>query len=286
MSAVAVGLALALAASVALNVGYLLQHEGSVGAPSVNPLRPLFTVRSLLASRVWAVGLVVASLGWAMHVGALARAPLSLVQAFVAGGLALAIPIGRRLFRQVLEPVEVFGIATMTLALVGLAAGIRSSGAGGDFNSLRLAVFLGVLSAGAGVLVALPSGARRAPALGCAGGLLYAAADVALKAITGVSSKHGLVHALLTPWLLAAVLATVGAFFCFQRGLQSGRALPVIALMTACTNAFSILAGFVVFGDTLGRTTGFAALHLVSFAAILAAATLLAPATSGSSRPS
>jgi hypothetical protein len=286
MSPLAVGLALALAASVALNVGYLLQHEGSVSAPSVNPLRPVFTVRSLLASRVWVAGLIVATLGWAMHVGALARAPLSLVQAFIAGGLALAVPIARRLFRQVLEPVEVFGIVAMTIALAGLAAGVRSAGAGGDYNSARLAFFLGALCAGAGALVALPSGARRAPALGCAGGLLYAAADVAIKAITGDSSKHGLGHALLSPWLAAAALATIGAFFCFQRGLQSGRALPVIALMTACTNAFSILAGFVVFGDTLGRTTGFAALHLASFAAILVAATLLAPATSGSSRPS
>jgi len=196
------------------------------------------------------------------------------------------VPIARRLFRQVLEPVEVFGIVAMTIALAGLAAGVRSAGAGGDYNSARLAFFLGALCAGAGALVALPSGARRAPALGCAGGLLYAAADVAIKAITGDSSKHGLGHALLSPWLAAAALATIGAFFCFQRGLQSGRALPVIALMTACTNAFSILAGFVVFGDTLGRTTGFAALHLASFAAILVAATLLAPATSGSSRPS
>jgi len=196
------------------------------------------------------------------------------------------VPIARRLFRQVLEPVEVFGIVAMTIALAGLAAGVRSAGAGGDYNSARLAFFLGALCAGAGALVALPSGARRAPALGCAGGLLYAAADVAIKAITGDSSKHGLGHALLSPWLAAAALATIGAFFCFQRGLQSGRALPVIALMTACTNAFSILAGFVVFGDTLGRTTGFAALHLASFAAILVAATVLAPATSGSSRPS
>ena len=279
MSALAVGLALALAASVALNVGYLLQHEGSAGAPSISPLHPLFTLRSLLASRAWVAGLVVATLGWAMHVGALARAPLSLVQAFVAGGLALAVPIGRRLFRQVLERTELLGIATMTLALAGLAAGIKSGGASGHFESLRLALFLGGLSAGAGALVILSSGARRAPALGFAGGLLYGAADVAIKALTG--SRHGLLHALLSPWFAAAALTTLGAFFCFQRGLQAGRALPVIALMTAATNAFSILAGFVVFGDRLGSSPGLAALHLVSFAVIVAGAALLAPATVG-----
>jgi len=31
--------------------------------------------------------------GWALHVGAMRDAPLSLVQAFVAGGLALTVPM-------------------------------------------------------------------------------------------------------------------------------------------------------------------------------------------------
>ena len=111
VSPLAAGLALALAASLALNTGYLLQHRGSAGAPEITPLRPLATLRSLLASRAWVAGLALGTLGWLMHVGALSRAPLSLVQAFVAGGLVLAVPIGSRLFRQVLRPAELAGIA-------------------------------------------------------------------------------------------------------------------------------------------------------------------------------
>lgn len=275
MSAIGVGLVLAVAASVALNTGYLLQHQGSSGAPAITPLRPLATLRSLLASRVWVGGLVLGTLGWAMHVGALARAPLSLVQAFVAGGLALAVPIGRRLFHQVLSGGELLGIAVMALALAGLAAGISADGSGGEFDPLELGVFLGLLATLALLLALLPSGARRPQALGLAGGALYGAADVAIKALTGVGHRHGLGNALLSPWLAIALLATIGAFFCFQRGLQSGRALPVIALMTAATNALSILAGFVVFGDALGATPGLAVLHVVSLATVVAGAALL-----------
>ena len=71
---------------------------------------------------------------------------------------------------------------------------------------------------------------------------------------------------------------SVGAFFSFQRGLQDGRPVAVIALMTAATNAASIGGGFVVFGDPLGRTPALAAAHALGFALIGLAAWRLAPA--------
>ena len=81
-----------------------------------------------------------------------------------------------------------------------------------------------------------------------------------------------------SPWLPAAVLATGGAFFCFQRALQTGRALPVIALMTATTNLVSILGGLVVLAEPLGRTPALTALHVCAFVLMGVAAWLLAPA--------
>lgn len=97
MSGLLPGLALALAASVALNTSYVLQHRGAAAVPRITPRAPLATLRGLLASRWWAAGALAGMAGWAMHVGALSSAPLSLVQAFVAGGLALAVPLAARL---------------------------------------------------------------------------------------------------------------------------------------------------------------------------------------------
>jgi hypothetical protein len=136
-----------------------------------------------------------------------------------------------------------------------------------------LALWMGALAAGAGVLAVCATGARRPLALGVAGGLLYGAADLGLKAVTGL---HGGV--IDSPWLAAALLATAGAFFAFQRGLQSDRPLPVIALMTTATNVGSIAGAFVVFGDPLGRTPQLAALHAVAFLLVVVSAWRLAPA--------
>jgi multidrug transporter EmrE-like cation transporter len=275
---VATGIALALAASLALNVGYLLQHSGLVEVPPITLRRPAATLRGLIASRAWVGGLVIGTAGWALHVCALSKAPISVVQAFVAGGLALALPIGRWIFRQSLSATEIRGIVVLAAGLAALAVGIHDQGVHGSFSTMRLTLFL-VASLAAASLLATPAVSARRPAyaLGIAGGTLYAAADVAIKALTGLTSAHGLWSALLSPWTVAAVVTTLGAAYCFQRGLQIGSALTVIALMTAATNGVSIVAGFVVFGDPLGSTPTLVALHLGALVVIVGAASRLAP---------
>ena len=69
----------------------------------------------------------------------------------------------------------------------------------------------------------------------------------------------------------------MAAFFCFQRALQTGRAVPVIALMTAATNVVAILGGVAVLGDRLGSSPPLQALHAAAFALVVAAAWRLAP---------
>jgi hypothetical protein len=101
---------------------------------------------------------------------------------------------------------------------------------------------------------------------------------VAIKALTGIASRQGVSGVLRSPWLEAAAVTSVAAFFCFQRGLQAGNALPVIALMTAGTNVVSVLGGLVVFGDPLGRRPGPIVVHAAAFIAVGLAAWLLAPA--------
>lgn len=274
MSSLLTGLALALAASALLNASYLLQHSGSAAAPAVNIRRPLASVRGLLLSRVWVAGLVLGVSGWALHVGALARAPLSLVQAFAAGGLALAVPAAARMLDERLSRAESAAIALMVVALglLGLGAGASPSV---GFSAVALVGYLVAMSLLAALLAARSHGSRRPHALGAAAGILYGVGDTATKAVT---AGHGLVAWLASPWLLVLIAASIGAFFAFQRGLQTGAAVPVIALMTVATNIVAVIAGVTVFGEGLGATPLLATAHLLAFALVGAAAWLLARA--------
>jgi hypothetical protein len=274
MSTTALGLALALGAAVALNGSYLMQHAGSAGAIAVDVRRPLATLASLLRSPLWTLGALVGLSGWALHIGAMREAPLSLVQAFVAGGLALTAPMAAIGLRRRPGRDERRALAAMVLALLLLALGLRGGGAHERFSAIALGAWIAALAAIAGLLAARAGAARRPEALGLAGGLLYGAADLALKAATGLHAAA----LLRSPWPAVALAATIGAFFAFQRALQGERPVAVIALMTAGTNVGSILGALVVLGEPLGRTPQLAVLHALAFVLVLAAAWRLAPA--------
>jgi hypothetical protein len=278
MTPTTTGVLLAIAAAVALNASYLMQHAGSSAAAAIDPRRPVATLVALLRSPIWAAGGAVGLTGWGLHIGALREAPLSLVQAFVAGGLALTAPMAALGLRRRPARGETQAVALMVLALALLSIGLAGGGRHASFDRLALAAALAVLVCGAAVLAVLVDGERRPLALGAAGGLLYGAADMALKAVTGL---HGAGAIVSSPWLYAALASTVGAFFAFQRGLQSSRPVAVIALMTAATNVSSIVGAFVVYGDALGRTPLLAGAHALAFGLVIFAAWRLAPAQAG-----
>lgn len=271
MQSVVVGILLALAASVTLNTAFLIQHAGVVRLPAVSARRPLATVRALGRSRAWMAGLALGCVGWALHVAALARAPLSLVQAFIAGGIAVTLPLaavglGHRLGRRELQALVLMGVALGLLAL-GLP-GTRHAGAA----PVALAGAIAGLATVALGLVLAVRGPRRPMALALAGGLFYGAADMATKQLTGVAAGSGPAEALGSAWLLVAIAATVAAFFAFQRALQDDRPVVVVALMTAATNVSTIAGGTVVFGDQLGTRPPLQAVHAAAFVLVTLAA--------------
>jgi hypothetical protein len=262
------GFLLALASSLALNGGYLLQHIGGGAAPAVDARRPVATVRGLLRSPLWVLGMATDIVGSLLHIGALAVAPLTLVQAFSAGGLALVVPASSRLARSPLHRAEYIAVGVIVAALGALAVNpvptsVAPASAGPPL------VFLGVVLAVAAGLAAT-RGPRRAAALALIAGLLYGLSDAATKGFTDAVG-HGLLGAVLSPWPPVIVALCIVAFFALQRGLQLGAAATVIVLMTAATNVTAVAAGVALFAESFGARPGVASLHLAAMMAIAAA---------------
>jgi Magnesium transporter NIPA len=268
-----IGFGLAIASSLALNAGYLLQHVGGGTAPAVDARRPVATVRGLLRSPLWVVGMGTNLFGSVLHIGALAVAPITLVQAFSAAGLALVVPASARVARSPLHRAErvAVGVIIAALALLAISpatTSVRPVSAGPPL------LFLASALAGVGVLAAV-RGARRGAALALIAGLLYGLSDAATKGFTDAAG-HGLLGAVLSPWPPIIVALCAGAFFALQRSLQLGAAATVIVLMTATMNVIAVAAGVAVFAESFGAPMGVAALHLLAMVAIAAASWRLA----------
>lgn len=262
------GFGLAIASSLALNAGYLLQHVGGATAPAVDARRPVATVRALLRSPMWVLGMGTNLFGSLLHIGALAVAPLTLVQAFSASGLALVVPASSRLARSPLHRVEYIAVGVIVAALAVLAISPDPTSLAPVSAGAPL-LFLG-LTLGAATVLAVVRGPGRAAALALIAGLLYGASDAATKGFTDAAG-HGLLGAVLSPWPVVVVGLCAAAFFGLQRGLQLGGAATVIVLMTAATNVTAVAAGVALFSESLGVQPGVASLHLLALLAIAAA---------------
>ncbi len=110
--------------------------------------------------------------------------------------------------------------------------------------------------------------------LGAAAGFLFGVSDVSIKAITGLIGHSGLLGALLTPWTLVAVAASITAFYASAKGLQEGEAVPVIALTSTAANVSGIAGGIIVFGDPLPGSALGIVLQAFAFLLVIVAAAL------------
>jgi hypothetical protein len=273
------GIMLALACALATNIGFLYKHRGACEAPAVDIRHPWITARSLFASRLFAIGMLIATGAWAFHVAAMALAPLSLVQSVLAGGVVLLAVMAERVFGLEIGRRQWIGLALTAAGLMLLAVTLPAAhGAHSRFSVGGMIAFEGVLIAAGGLLIVGPRmGAplrHHGYMLGAAAGILFGVSDIAIKAISGLVGSVGAM-ALLSPWMLITIVASVAAFYASAKGLQDGDAVPVIAITGTAANVSGIIGGIIVFGDPLSGNPLSLIVQLFAFVFVLAAAWMM-----------
>jgi drug/metabolite transporter (DMT)-like permease len=274
-----IGIMLALACAVATQLGFLYKHRGANAAPKVDIRHPLRTVRSLFASKWFAIGMGVALGAWLLHVAALAFAPLSVVQAVLSTGVVMLAVLAERLFGFEVGRRQWLGVAMTAVGLLLLVVTLPAhSGAHSSYSLAGMLAFEGgMLAIGALLITGPRMGApdhHHGIMLGAAAGVLFGVSDVAIKALTGLG---GPLEILLSPWLAFTVLASIVAFYASARGLQDGEAVPVIASTSTAANVSCILGGILVFGDPMPSDALGIAIQGLAFTLVVVAALVTPP---------
>jgi drug/metabolite transporter (DMT)-like permease len=270
------GLGMAVACALGTNLGGLWKYKGAVTVDAVDIRHPMRTAVALFRSKWWTIGWLVAALAWALHVGALAYAPISLAQAVISGGLVFLGVLAERFFGFELGRRQWLGLGLVALGMAFLAATAGPTGAHSKYQMAAMAAFeaisvllaLGFILAGRIKVLCEHEGVL----LGAAGGLLFGLSDVSIKALTGHSGGP---MAVVSPWTLTALLAGIAAFYATARSLQIGDGLAVITATAAAANILGILGGIVVFGDPLGSNPLMIVGRLAAFALVVAAVGLI-----------
>jgi drug/metabolite transporter (DMT)-like permease len=270
------GILLSLFCALATNVAFLLKHRGACAAPDVSLRHPIASAAGLFRSKWFTIGMLVALVAWTFHVLALALAPLSLVQAIIAGGLVFLTVLAERWFGFHVGARQWAGVGLTALGLVLLAVTLpHHGGAHAGYSMAGMIAFESALLALGTFLVLskkLGSHEHHGVMLGTAAGILFGVSDVAIKALTGAVGDG--VTGLLSPWLVTCILASVIAFYASARGLQKGEAVPVITLTSAAANVTAISGGILVFGDPMPSDPVGIVLQSFAFVLVIVAAAL------------
>jgi drug/metabolite transporter (DMT)-like permease len=273
------GILLALLCALATNIGFLYKHRGACAAPPVDVRHPWCTAKSLFRSKLFAIGWAIATGAWLFHVAAMTMAPLSLVQAVLAGGVVLLAVLAERLFGLRIGRRQWIGLALTAIGLVLLGLTLPTAhGADSRFSLPGMIAFeTGLIGGGTLLIMGPRMGApthHHGYMLGAAAGILFGVSDIAIKAISGLIGAHG-VMGLITPWSLMTIVASVVAFYASAKGLQDGEPIPVIAVTGTAANLSGIVGGIIVFGDPLSGNPLALVVQCVAFVLVLMAAWLM-----------
>jgi drug/metabolite transporter (DMT)-like permease len=274
---VQIGIGLAVLAALMTNLASLLKHRGCHRAAAVSIREPLSSARGLASSPWFAAGWGLAAVAWLVHVAALSLAPISIVQAVLAGGAVTLAVMAQRVFG---DPVERRQWLALFLGGAGLALLVLTvphfSGSHSGFAFGAILGFEGGLALLAAGLVMGHRTERLAEhgkvMLAAIAGVLFALAGVAIKGLTGVGDIS---LAVLAPWILFTIVAGVLAQYAAAAALQRGGAIETIGLMGLVANAAQIVGGVLVFGDPLSTNPLGLVLQASAFAMVCASALLI-----------
>src|ERR1700686_5135417 len=151
------GILLSLACAFVENLAFFYKYRGANAVAKVQVSHPLRSARALYSSGWFALGMLIATASWGLHVAALALAPMSVIQVSLAAGMVFIAVMAERMFgfevgrRQWLGlTLTAIGLATLGLTLPAM------HGAHSQFSDAAMISFEGVLFGLGGLLIIGP----------------------------------------------------------------------------------------------------------------------------------
>lgn len=278
-----IGLVVALLAAVVYTVGLTVEQRALHGAESISVNRPLHLARVLLGNPRWVLGCVFAALGSVGLIVSLGLAPVSIVQPAFAAGVACGLLVMTLVLGERITRGEYVALGLMPVALGLLGLSTADGGETGTTAHTPLLVGVSVTTVIACVAVMAFVGGRgryvSAAAMGAAAGLAQGSAGLQGKGLGGLLSDHGLwnavVPALLSPFPYLYALGWAVGIVLFQTSMQRARASITAPVSNVVGNVFMVVAGTLLFGESLPDDPVLLGLRIGGFALTLVVVVLV-----------
>ncbi|ALG14068.1 hypothetical protein AOZ06_50795 [Kibdelosporangium phytohabitans] len=209
----------------------------------------------LLRNRRWLLGQLAVVIGSALHFGALAFAPVTVIQPI--GVLGIAVTTIATARRDRVNPTigTWLSLAAIVLGVGGftsLAASNAQVTRVSDETAVLIAMIVGLLLMVLGLVGSIGHGLVRCLAFAAGGGVVFGFASVVIR-LAALSLEHGNPADFPTGSLIGAVLSIPVAVWFIQQAHASGPPDLVVAALTLADPIVAIGIGYVALGE--GATT-------------------------------
>ena len=264
------GIAGAVAAALCYGLATVLQArtaQRTAPAAGIDPRLLLRLVRQL----PFLTGLALDGAGFLLSLAALRQQPLFVVEAIVAGNLAVAAVAAAQVLRLRLSRREWLAVAAVCagLVLLALSAGVQSPvRAGATFRLGLLGCAVGLV--GVGAAAGRLRGGYSAAVLGLVAGLEFGVVGIAVRVLPDLRPS-ALVG---DPAAYALVVGGLLGFLAYLTALQRGRVTTATGTLVTAETVAPALVGVLALGDS--TRPGYAGVGVVGFGLAVVGALLLA----------
>ena len=262
---IAIGTVLALCAAAMFGLGIVIQAGAARTTPAADVLRVRLLVRLLRSPRFLAGGIAIFA-GWALQVGALLFAPLTVVQPALAATVVVVLVLARRLLDEPVGGREVVAAGAIVAGIAAIAA-VAPARTSGHAGPVVLLASVGAMAAvGVAPIVARRSrhAVRWVPV---SAGVAFALSSIATKLVTDAGTGR---PAAAAGWLAVTALSSAAGGIAELSALRSGRAVAVVPIVFATETLVPVIAAPALFGEHWAVSDGARAGLALALAAVAA----------------
>ena len=278
------GIIFSLLASIAINLGNLVEKTAVGRMPEISIRRSRHLVWTLVSSRLWMLGFILCLIGLGLQVLALSLASIPVVQSIFNAGIVILVVGSRVHLRERLHRREWVGLAVVVLSLVSLSVSLTGStnavGVGGSGLMVLVAAAPTIIVV---IVVAafIRSGRGNTGFLfGIAAGLLYGVATLGTKGASTLVGRYGVAasvtHMVVSAYPYLFVVFSVFGLLVYQTGLQRSRIAVVGSMSDVVCSTYLVGVGTLVFREHLPTDTLPLTLRIVGFVGVLIGSVLVA----------
>lgn len=265
--------AVTLAATFAIQLGYFLWKLAADSMPRIGEARPVEVVGRVLTSWKWMLGLGSTIIGWLLFVKATDMGEVSFVQPLMSVGDLFLVFMAVAFLHERLGALEWVGLM-ITIVGAALLSSEAKEVAAARIDWAGLGLICGASALACGGLVLF--GARRTRGelpLAAAVGIAFGLGAVLTELMTGYIAQSGRSLEssafVLNPILPFMVAANVLGLGLLQMAFQRGRAAVIIPVQLSFLNIVAVVAGMAVFSEAISMVRAASVLLILAGTALL-----------------